>query len=604
MFSLGRNLTQRVRFSFACFSTSTPARAHINRPLDLDPSLKVLLKDVNISLKNHKFAAQVPARRELNVVSIPAMDEPTTQQDLEEEEYEGRKSPAAEFGSRGFGAVVLPLELQNAIDVLISESDKSQLHSDAKRLFQSEDDIWTSQYSQDYHSRLQASRHGRRDGYAFASVALPAHYSAILAVLQHIKIRLGPDFKITHVTDWSAATGSAIWAALYTFQNPILNELSTQEDLKIRNSTVKTCLAIDKREGLTTIAKRIFHDVELGDVDIFWQKSFQDVDKIGRSKGHDALAISAFMLSSLNTASARRALVQEMWQSGAHTMVLLDHGTAAGFEAILEARETLLNMGRREMDDPEAESWEIRGCHVLAPCPHDAVCPLHHLEDRRSVCAFPQRLQRPSFVRLTKHSGQGHEDIMYSYVVLRRGARPASVDDHKIGRIGEVGRRELEKDALRQEMKELTIHDVASEHNKAPATVDSAPPVRQESVSRVELEKLLRLEAYRWPRLILPPLKRSGHIILDGCTAGGKVLRMTIPKSQGKQPFYDARKSSWGDIFPHDPKNPPQERYKPGKDGKSFKKEIPSYEAISTRIKEERKRTRRYRLRAAEMKLK
>ncbi len=44
-------------------------------------------------------------------------------------------------------------------------------------------------------------------------------------------------------------------------------------------------------------------------------------------------------------------------------------------------------------------------------------------------------------------------------------------------------------------------------------------------------------------------------------------MRMTIPKSQGKQPFYDARKSSWGDIFPHPPKNKPQERQhviKPG----------------------------------------
>ena len=38
-------------------------------------------------------------------------------------------------------------------------------------------------------------------------------------------------------------------------------------------------------------------------------------------------------------------------------------------------------------------------------------------------------------------------------------------------------------------------------------------------------------------------------------------MRITIPKSQGKQPFYDARKSSWGDIFPHEPKNRPQVRF-------------------------------------------
>jgi ribosomal protein RSM22 (predicted rRNA methylase) len=42
----------------------------------------------------------------------------------------------------------------------------------------------------------------------------------------------------------------------------------------------------------------------------------------------------------------------------------------------------------------------------------------------------------------------------------------------------------------------------------------------------------------------------------------GKIMRLTIPKSQGKQEFYDARKSSWGDIFPHEPKNPPHERFR------------------------------------------
>ena len=37
-------------------------------------------------------------------------------------------------------------------------------------------------------------------------------------------------------------------------------------------------------------------------------------------------------------------------------------------------------------------------------------------------------------------------------------------------------------------------------------------------------------------------------------------MRMTIPRSQGKQAYYDARKSRWGDMFPHESKNRPQER--------------------------------------------
>lgn len=44
-------------------------------------------------------------------------------------------------------------------------------------------------------------------------------------------------------------------------------------------------------------------------------------------------------------------------------------------------------------------------------------------------------------------------------------------------------------------------------------------------------------------------------------------MRMTIPRSQGKQAYYDARKSSWGDIFPHRPKNTPQVRVSARIDG-------------------------------------
>ena len=89
-------------------------------------------------------------------------------------------------------------------------------------------------------------------------------------------------------------------------------------------------------------------------------------------------------------------------------------------------------------------------------------------------------------------------------------------------------------------------------------------------------------------------------------------MRMTIPKSQGKQPFYDARKSTWGDIFPHDPKNTPQERYQPKRAGDA--KTVPlkgadigkrasgrknlngaSYESLSKDLKEGRRKQRKER---------
>lgn len=83
-------------------------------------------------------------------------------------------------------------------------------------------------------------------------------------------------------------------------------------------------------------------------------------------------------------------------------------------------------------------------------------------------------------------------------------------------------------------------------------------------------------------------------------------MRMTIPKSQGKQPFYDARKSGWGDIFPHSPKNKPQERqhvFKPGslnvpgsdigKRGTVRLSQRISYEKIAKEQREDQKRLQR-----------
>lgn len=88
-------------------------------------------------------------------------------------------------------------------------------------------------------------------------------------------------------------------------------------------------------------------------------------------------------------------------------------------------------------------------------------------------------------------------------------------------------------------------------------------------------------------------------------------MRLTIPKSQGKQPFYDARKSSWGDIFPHTPKNAPLERNQPktrglknpaavvtggdiGKRKDHFKnKERVSYSKVADEVRASKKRSKR-----------
>lgn len=175
---------------------------------------------------------------------------------------------------------------------------------------------------------------------------------------------------------------------------------------------------------------------------------------------------------------------------------------------------------------------------VVPQCPHDGACPLYYPGSSKLVCGFSQRLQRPAFVRKTKHSGVGHEDTGYSYVVIRRGKRPTPMATG-VGRVGVVGKRELDKIALEQvPIPELFADDgsmvdsIDSTSSDAShgfdAAVASSGDVADASTASIEkaqdhldVETALRLEAYTWPRLVFPPLKRNGHVILDGCTAEG-----------------------------------------------------------------------------------
>lgn len=180
------------------------------------------------------------SRRHIEVIE----EEGITSTDWIEEDPSSRgsrKSPAAEFGSRRIGAVVLPDQLQESVTRLIESvsisssllifelktilgSDKSMLHVDAKRIFgtadETNDSKWDSQYDVKYKSYKQAYHHSQRDGTAFASVALPAHFSAIYSVLAHVKQRLGSEWKVERVIDWGAGTGSGLWLVIFFHSHP------------------------------------------------------------------------------------------------------------------------------------------------------------------------------------------------------------------------------------------------------------------------------------------------------------------------------------------------------------------------------------------------
>ncbi|KAG0644709.1 hypothetical protein HOY80DRAFT_1102747, partial [Tuber brumale] len=48
------------------------------------------------------------------------------------------------------------------------------------------------------------------------------------------------------------------------------------------------------------------------------------------------------------------------------------------------------------------------------------------------------------------------------------------------------------------------------------------------------------------PRIVLPPIQRTGHIVLDPCTPTGSIEGSVVPKIPVKPEFREARKSGWG----------------------------------------------------------
>ncbi|PPQ76992.1 hypothetical protein CVT25_014809 [Psilocybe cyanescens] len=618
--------SQRIASPAQFSSPGSRTYAAPKSSLNLDPSYQALLNDINIALNGSR--ASPPAHRELEVVQ-ESLGNVAQEQSIQDwmpmempleptiEDYEDpehRKSPAALYGSKQISMVVLPEELKAAVNLLISDEATPVLRSDSTRLFKNSggeqgQGEWDTMYNTNYSSREQTLKHAVRDGMAFATVALPAHYSAIMSVLLHIKLRLEPTWEVNKIIDWGAGTGSGLWASAYSFQDQNSSDSEAAHDATVAGSSIKSYIGIEKRVGLVSIGKRLIAHTPKSGLNVAWKKSFREEDKVLREEGSKTVALSAFALTSLSNTMAQKTLVQEMWESGAHTIVLIDHNTQKGFQAVAQAREYLLRLGKDEVEDPETAKSDIIGSHVLAPCPHDHKCPLLKSGGASLTCGFLQRLQRPPFMRQTKQTGVGHEDIGYSYAVIRRGPRPSPVNT-SVGRVGAIGKRAMEVSRFaNEEMREL---EVEVDETGAVLTTAAEMPTTEAIVDVDELEEpsglqaALRKEAYNWPRLVFPPLKKPGHIILDSCTKEGKIMRVTIPKSQGKQPFYDARKSSWGDIFPHMPKNTPLERQQPrmkrgnrgvggdiGKRKDSFKvREKQSYGEIALSVREKKKQSK------------
>ncbi|GBF95535.1 hypothetical protein Rsub_08516 [Raphidocelis subcapitata] len=164
------------------------------------------------------------------------------------------------------------------------------------------------------------------------------------------------------------------------------------------------------------------------------------------------LVVASYVLSEVAGPRERAAIVARLWSLTGDTLVLVEPGTPSGFANVADARAALLTSEARKaakvarraaaaaaalgggaaLDQNLAAKLRRYGAHVAAPCPHDGPCPL---AGGRAWCHFGQRFHRPSWMQEVKArpghrtSHRDHQDERFSYVVIRRGARPSGVPD-------------------------------------------------------------------------------------------------------------------------------------------------------------------------------
>jgi ribosomal protein RSM22 (predicted rRNA methylase) len=215
------------------------------------------------------------------------------------------------------------------------------------------------------------------DAVAYAAARMPATFAAVAASLARADARMEGFAPTTHL---DAGAGPATAALAASALWPEIGPATLVERDRHLSALGRDLLAAAERPAAEWRSSDLAASKDLG--------------------GPFDLVTAAYVLSELRP-DARRALVDALWRATGGLLVLVDAGSRAGFARILAARDRLIAAGAR----------------VLAPCPHDAACPLATGND---WCHVAVRLERSRLHRQVKDVDRGFEDEPHAYLAVAR----------------------------------------------------------------------------------------------------------------------------------------------------------------------------------------
>ena len=198
------------------------------------------------------------------------------------------------------------------------------------------------------------------------------------------------------------------------------------------------------------------------------------------------LVLVSYVLLEMRTQDQRDTLIRDLWRK-------LDiNGVLVVIEKGTPSGFRLIHRVREIFLELSAKSPNF---HFVAPCPHESVCPL--ALTGRDWCHFSQPVERiPHEVFSKGAKSQSIDHEKFSYLVIRKGPGP--------------------RDKLNSE------NDAKSAEDKS----------------------------FFWPRVVMPPIKASGHTLIDVCASPNSFERLVVNRSKPHGSGYrPSRDLIWGDLW-------------------------------------------------------
>jgi ribosomal protein RSM22 (predicted rRNA methylase) len=268
--------------------------------------------------------------------------------------------------------LTLPPALEKAVEAALKTVPASQWMSAAQRLSE----------------RYRAERSGAPEkplaqgtpaALGYAALILPAAYAQLHGAMAATAARI-PGWEPRTLLDLGSGPGTALWAAVE------------------RWPSLQTCVAWEREPAFITLGRQLAQASPHPAVRAARWEPVALSGAVRHAAPQFDLVVLGHLVNELDEAT-QQAVMTFAWEHCAGVLLLVEPGTSAAFAGVRRLREHLLALG----------------AHTLAPCAHDAPCPLQN-----DWCHFPQRLQRPAFQRRAKEAAAGWEESKFSYAAMAR----------------------------------------------------------------------------------------------------------------------------------------------------------------------------------------